>query len=132
MRKKKKEKEEGKEGLKKEKWHSSSRYTQSNLSHKEREGWESSFPHCTKRHLCMELRQRKRKGLKFDEVPPARTHTARKVPLWASLRECLGLVKGHRGPRLGHSRCFLRSQEQQGSQGCRRCLIFFSWEMGFT
>lgn len=43
-----------------------------------------------------------------------------------------GTGKGSQKPRLGCSRCFLRSLEQQGSQGCRRYLIFFSWKMGFT
>jgi len=77
----------------------------------------------------MELGQRKRKGLKLDKVLPAQTQAARKVPPWALLRECLGLVKTHSGAGLRHSRCFRRSQQQQGSQGCRRYLICFSWEM---
>lgn len=54
------------------------------------------------------------------------------VPSWASLWECLGLVKGHREIGLECSRGFIRSLEQQGSQGCRRSLIFFIWKMGFT
>ena len=83
-------------------------------------------------HLCTELGQSKRKRSEIGHSAPARTHAARKVPPWASLRECLRLVKAHREAGLGHSRCFLRSQEQQCSQGCRRYLIFFSWEMGFT
>lgn len=52
--------------------------------------------------------------------------------LCSSVREGLGLGKGHRGVGLGPSRCFLRSQEQQGSHGCGRYLIFFSREKGFT
>lgn len=101
---------------------------QSNLSDEEdREGWESSFPHC----ICIQSWDREKKGVKLDKVPSC-LHAARKVASWTSLRECLGLIKGHRGAGLGHSRCFLRSQEQPGSQGCRRYLLFFSWEMGFT
>lgn len=51
-------------------------------------------------------------------------HCKDSVP-WASLRESQWPIKAHRGAGLRHSKCFLRSQEQQGNQGCR--ILSFLW-----
>lgn len=63
-------------------------------------------------HPCMELGQKNRKSLKEDKVFPRRT-----CPEPHCRRQ---------------NSSFLRSQKQHDSQGCRKYLIFISWEMGFT
>lgn len=106
--------------------HSSSRCAQNNPLHKrEREEWEMST-------ACgAEIEEEKRSG-RGQSVPPRTKCPPQGHRLCPSVTEGLGLGKGHRGAGLGPSRCFLRSQEQQGGHGCGRYLIFFSREMGFT